>query len=83
MVQAGVFSMNNVTRLDNIISLSLTSFAYPSYLDMVEQHIWLGRYGVVEYVVQRGDGRQMKKNTGGAESPKWCIQGSDLDINII
>ena len=75
--------MNNVTRLDNIISLSLTSLAYPSYLDMVEQHIWLGRYGVVEYVVQRGDGRQMKKNTGGAESPKWCIQGSDLDINII
>ena len=50
----GVFSMNNVTRLDNIISLSLTSLAYPSYLDMVEQHIWLGRYGVVEYVVQRG-----------------------------
>ena len=79
----GVFSMNNVTRLDNIISFSLTSFAYPSYLDMVEQHIWLGRYGVVEYVVQRGMVGRWRRTRVVPKVRSGVSRVQTFDINII
>ena len=78
----GSFSMNNVTRLDNIISPSLLSPIHP-----------ISRYGRTAYLVgqvwsmvcgAKGVyGRQKKKNTGCAESLKKCLRFSEVCDNII